>query len=211
MEHVVTEIKRLSAILSWELVIIITLVILAVTFTVNIVLLLIGARIGPKEGFAEVLDTIWKCCKNAGDKFKQLRTTAVIFGVMLTVIILSLLNSNVLKSEPGKEVPDAFWIAFGVVLSAFATAIANLVEKDDQPDKDDQSVKDKEIDEDDKQLDEAIRAIVAQEIKNVTDTSPTQPEPDPSRPLRENGEGATRHVDEGSDSEPHDDDEQARA
>ena len=246
VERFVGVAERLNTVLSWELVIVIALVILTVAFTINLVLLLAGAFFVGKIEFAQILDTIWKCCKNIGDKFKQLRTTAVVFGVLLTVIILSLLNSNVLKHEPGKEVPDAFWIAFGVVLSAFATAIANLVEKDDQPEKEDppssgnqpdggdqsaetgQPDNDDGIDQDDENLDEVIRAIVAEEIRNARDTSPTQSEPESSHPLRENvatrgmgsvddsgaetvDESETRSVDEGNDSEPPNDDEPARA
>lgn len=205
VERVVNIAERLNAVLSWELVIVIALVIVTVAFTINLVLLLAGAFFVGKIEFAQILDTIWKCCKNIGDKFKQLRTTAVVFGVLLTVIILSLLNSDVLKQEPGKEVPDAFWIAFGVVLSAFATAIANLVEKDDQPEKDGQT------EGDDTKLDDAIRTIVAQEIRNTPDTSQSQREPGPSPPLHENREGEMQPDAEGNDSEPRDGGGPARA
>lgn len=205
VERFINVAERLNPVLKWELVIVIALVILAAAFTINLVLLLAGASFVGKNEFAQIVDTIWKCCKNVGDKFKQLRTTAVVFGVLLTVIILSLLNSDVLKQEQGKEVPDAFWIAFGVVLSAFATAIANLVEKDDQPEKDGQT------EGDDTKLDEVIRTIVAQEIRSASDTSRSQREPDPSPRLPENREGEIQPDAEGNDSEPRDGDEQARA
>lgn len=76
---------------------------------------------------------MWKI---VASKFKQLRTTAIIFGVLLTVIILAMMNNEQLM-KGGEKIPNAFWIAFGVVLSAFATAIAKLVEGEDAKDKKD--------------------------------------------------------------------------
>ena len=77
-----------------------------------------------------VFDTIKRCCDQIASKFKQVRTTAVIFGILLTIITLTLLHSDKIF-EDKEKIPDAFWIAFGVVLSAFATAITKLVEPDD--------------------------------------------------------------------------------
>ena len=86
-----------------------------------------------------------KCSDNIIDKFKQVRTTAIVFGIMLTIIILALLTSDVMLKKKADEVHDAFWIAFGVVLSAFATAIAKLVEdKGDSGDQREDGIRDED-------------------------------------------------------------------
>ena len=56
------------------------------------------------------------------DKFREIRTTAVIFGVMLTVITIVLTQSF----DDLAEAKEAFWLALGVVLGGLATAIMKL-------------------------------------------------------------------------------------
>ena len=101
----------------------------AILLGIGFVILAIGI-VAVKDGNQNrrIVDLVAKCSDNIIDKFKQVRTSAIVFGVMLTIIILSLLTSDVMLSKKAEEVHDAFWIAFGVVLSAFATAIAKLVE-----------------------------------------------------------------------------------
>ena len=103
--------------------------VLATLSGIGLLILTIGGVLTKDQGKqAQIIGTIKNCCEVIASKFKQVRTTAIIFGIMLTVIILSLLNSDILTDKRQGDVPDAFWIAFGVVLSAFATAIAKLVE-----------------------------------------------------------------------------------
>ncbi len=52
--------------------------------------------------------------------FKVVRTTAIIFAVLLTIITYWLLNGV----GDIKEAPDTFWLAIGVIIGAFATAIS---------------------------------------------------------------------------------------
>ena len=128
-----------------------------------------------------IIGTISNCCETIASKFRQLRTTAIIFGVMLTIIILSVLHNETLI-KGGDAVPDAFWIAFGVVLSAFATAIAKLVEPED----DEKS---------DERLAEALKPMVEEEIRRAVDASSVPREPGPARSA--SGRSAsTRTVDE---------------
>ena len=55
-------------------------------------------------------------------KFREIRTTAVIFGVMLTIITIVLTQSF----DNLAEAKEAFWLALGVVLGGLATAIMKL-------------------------------------------------------------------------------------
>ena len=109
-----------------------TVLLIALVLSVGSVIIIVAAVTAKKDSKSKLLGAAMQSCIEAVlCKFKKLRTTAIIFGAMLTIIILSLMHSDLFSDGP-ENIPDPFWIAFGVVLSAFATAITKLVEgKDD--------------------------------------------------------------------------------
>ena len=100
----------------------------AVVLSIGTIVLLWGAIFSKNEAVSRRLaDAIKTASKIFCSKIRQIRPTAITFGVLLTTITIVLLQ--VVDLANAKE---AFWLALGVVLGTFANAITKLTEGSDE-------------------------------------------------------------------------------